>query len=48
MTGGIQAGYIWSDNFNHVPYRLRFLLVATKVFVDMHMTVYHLYQIRVI
>ena len=24
MTGGIQAGYIWSDNFNHVPYRLRF------------------------
>lgn len=24
ITGGIQAGYIWSDNFNHVPYRLRF------------------------
>ncbi|WP_164311580.1 BamA/TamA family outer membrane protein, partial [Streptococcus pneumoniae] len=24
MTGGIQVGYIWSDNFNHVPYRLRF------------------------
>ncbi|OAU95003.1 autotransporter assembly complex protein TamA [Moraxella catarrhalis] len=24
LIGGLQAGYIWSDNFNHVPYRLRF------------------------